>query len=327
MDPTLQYIKELTASIIILILALPAVPTLIAYMLYKLIGLSGFRRLFSYLPKESFMHSLHPVTKLIMVISITVSAALFTVNTVVDVFILAGLLLITLPFWYLAKPTEDRVRLIIILILTQWLLVAWGQSFLNPGFTRGVGMHRIYIFPRMLHWMAYSVTEEGFLYGFIQGIRIAASASAALLFITTTHPSEIIYGLRKFKFPIEITFMISVTLRSIPLLIEKSFIVLNAERARGLELFPRGAKSLVGNIKAVIKIFKALALAFFPILVESIRSARQLAIAATVKGFRAYKDRTYYKEIPFRKMDIIVAVFFVAMLLFFMYYQGLFSFF
>jgi len=296
-------LEEIAISIFILVVALPAVPAVIAYLVFKSIGLTGFRRLFSYEPKESFMHHMHPLTKLFIILFIAIGTAL-----AMSPYTLITLLLLTVPLWYLSKPSEGRVRLMLILLFTQWLLVAWGQSFLNPYYTRGTGLHQLYIFPRPLWWFAYSVTIEGFMYGLVQGIRVVTALSAAILLITTTHPSEIIYGLKSFRLPVEINFMIAVTFRSIPLLLEKSFLVLNAERARGLRLRPRTTSNVFQAIKEVGRTMKTLMLAFFPIIIESIRAARQLAIAASVRAFRAYKERTYYKHIPMTKTDMFISI-------------------
>jgi len=305
-------LTEIALSIFILIVAIPAVPTIIAYLIFKTIGLSGFRRLFSYEKRDSFMHRLHPLSKILFTLFVAMGTALAE-----NVYLLFFLVLITVPFWYLSKPSERRVRLLLILLFTQWLLVAWSQSFLNPYYTRGEGLHRIYIFPRPLWWMCYSITIEGFMYGLVQGLRVVSALSAAILLVTTTHPSEIIYGLRSFRLPIEINFMVAITFRSIPLLIEKSFLVLSAERARGLRIRPARTSNLVKAAKESVRALKTIVLAFFPIIIESIRGARQLALAASVRAFRAYRDRTYTRRVPFSLADLAISAFSVAGILFF----------
>lgn len=301
---------ELIAAIISFVVFLMFIPGLIAYMIFKIIGLSGFKRLFSYEKRESIMHRLHPLPKILFVVFVSLGVAMS------DRFVtLALLFLISIIMWSFSNPSEAKVRLITILLLTQWILVAWGQSFLNPGFTQPV-YTRIYVFPRPIRWMFTAATLEGFSYGLFQGIRIVAAMSTAVLLITTTHPSEIIYGLRSFKLPMEINFMIAVTFRSIPVILEKSSLVLAAERARGLKLFPSPSKNPIKFLGDFLRIFKVVLLAFIPIIIESVRAGRQLALAASVKAFRAYKKRTYYRKIPFTRLDLILLLVFIAGIIF-----------
>ena len=300
---------SLLAAIFCAVVMWGAVPGIIAYAVFKTVGISGFRRLFSYMKLDSPVHRLNPITKLLFVLMIAVLVAMIG-----NFWILLGLLLVTIPFWAASKPPENRIRLLMIIMLTQWIGIAWGQSFLNPGFSRlDIPGSRILIWPRPLWFMTQSVTVEGFLYGLVQGVRVAAALSAAIGFIFTTHPSDIIYALKTFKLPMEVNFMIAVTFRSIPLLLEKSFLVLSAERARGLMLRPEGG-NVIKFFKDLGRVLKTIALAMFPIVVEGVRASRQLAVAASLRAFRAYKTRTYYQEIPMRRVDIILTLTFLTVL-------------
>ncbi len=300
-------IKELISAILVFFILLTFIPAFIAYMIFKIVGLSGFRRLFSYERRKSIMHQMHPLPKIVFVLFISIGAAMAE-----ELYTLLLLIFLTIIMWVYSNPSEDKTRLLLIVILTQWLLVAWGQSFLNPGFTRGAGLTAIYVFPAPLRY-AFNlnfITLEGFYYGLRQGLRLVATLSAAIWLITTTHPSEIIYGLRSFKFPMEINFMIAVTFRSIPTILEKSTLVLAAERARGLRLTPEPTKNVLRMLWEALRVVWVVMLAFIPVIIESVRSGRQLALAATTKAFRAYRDRTYYRKIPFKKLDVIYLIVF-----------------
>jgi len=296
------------ATIFCWVVALPLVYGIIAYVVFKTVGISGFRRLFTYMKLDSPVHNLNPITKLLFVLMVAILVAMMG-----DFWILLGLLLVTIPFWVASKPPEGRIRLLMILMLIQWIAIAWGQSYLNPGFSRNPNLHRILVWPRPLWFFTEAITVEGFLYGLEQGLRVVAALSAAMLFIFTTHPSDIIYALKTFRLPMEVNFMIAVTFRSIPLLLEKSFLVLSAERARGLKLSPEGG-SIVKFLRDLVRVIKTLALAMFPIVVEGVRSSRQLAVAASLRAFRAYEKRTYYQEIPLRRFDVFLSLVFLAIL-------------
>ena len=305
-------IRELISAILVFFVLLTFIPAFIAYLIFKIVGLSGFRRLFSYERRDSIMHKMHPLPKIVFVLFVSVGVAMAE-----EFYTLLLMILLAIIMWLFSNPSEDKTRLLLIVIFTQWLMVAWGQSFLNPGFTRGAWLTAIYIFPRPLRY-AFNlnfITLEGFYYGLFQGLRLIAALSVAIWLITTTHPSEIIYGLRTFKFPMEINFMIAVTFRSIPTILEKSSLVLAAERARGLRLTPKPTRNVLRMIWEALRVVWVVMLAFIPIIIESVRAGRQLALAATTKAFRAYRDRTYYRKIPFTKLDLIYLIIFTIALI------------
>ena len=308
-------------AIFLFVIVIPLVPGIIAYLIFKTIGISGFRRLFSFSKVDSPMHRLNPITKILYVLMIGVSVAILEENIFIgDIeirmeYIMLALFFSTFIGWKYANPSSQKLRAMTIIILTQWLVIAWGQSFLNPGFSTNPRYPAVFIFPRPLWLLGIQrITVDGFRYGFVQGIRVAAALSAALLLITTTHPSYIIYALRKFKIPLEINFMVSITFKSIPTILEKSFLVLSAERARGLNIRPERTYNIPKAIKSAQRQLKNIVYATFPIIIESVRAARQMAVAANVRAFRAEKTRTYYKEIPMSTKDKILSLIFVAIM-------------
>ncbi len=309
-------------AIFLFVIVIPLVPGIIAYLIFKTIGISGFRRLFSFSKVDSPMHRLNPITKILYVLLIGVGVAILENDIFVDgiiirvEYILLALFFSTFIGWLYANPSSQKLRAMIIIILTQWLIIAWGQSFLNPGYSTNPRYPAVFEFPRPLWLLGIQrITVDGFRYGFTQGIRVSAALSAALLLITTTHPSHIIYALRKFKIPLEINFMISVTFKSIPTILEKSFLVLSAERARGLNLRPERTYNIAKAIKSAQRQLKNIVYATFPIIIESVRAARQMAVAANVRAFRAERTRTYYKEIPMTAKDKALSLLFVVLLI------------
>lgn len=289
-------------AILIFIVLIMLIPGIIAYLIFVIIGISGFKRLFSYERRQSIIHRMHPLPKIIYVFTVSYVSYLSD-NPVV----LVILLIITIFPWTLANPSKDKIRLVTIMLLIQFLMTAWSQSFLNPYYTTPAYTW-VYSMPEALHWMSRSISLEGAQYGMVQSLRIMAALSAALLLVTTTHPSDIVYGLRTLKFPYEIVFMVSVTIKSIPALIEKIFLVIAAEQARGLSLIPRISANPISVLKGIGHAFKALIVAFIPAIVEAMREARRMAIAATVKAFRAYPNRTEYLEWHLALSDKILLI-------------------
>ncbi len=295
-------LRESLSVLLIFVVLLMLIPGIIAYLVFAIIGISGFRRLFSYERRESVIHRMHPFPKIIYVFFIS-----FIVALVDRPEVLAIIFIGTIIPWFFANPSRDKVRLLTIMLLLQFIMAAWSQSFLNERFTSGA-YRLIYELPKPLHWLSPAISLDGAYYGMIQSLRIMAALSAALLLVTTTHPSDIVYGLRYLKFPHEIVFMISITIKAIPSLLEKMFLVIAAERARGLTFTPSLSANPIKAIKSVFRSLAAVVVAFIPAIIEAIREARRMAIAATVKAYRAYPKRTEYKIIKMSGIDIIILV-------------------
>lgn len=296
---------EVIAAVLVFTIMTVLIPAVIAYLIFRIIGLAGFRRIFSYERRKSLCHEMHPLPKLVFTIFIAAGVAL--VSDLISLLILVALSYI---IWCFSNPSRDKLRLILVLGAFQVLLIAYGQSYLNPAWASlGPGRTPIYVFPepikRVFRWEA--ITWQGFFYGLFQSLRVLAALNVAIWLITTTPPSDILYGLRRF-FPLEINFMIATALKAIPTLLEKSTLVLAAERARGLRIWPGRVSNPLKAIKELGRAFKVVVTAFIPIIIESLRSGYQMGLALSTKAFRALPKRTYYRRIPVRRRDLILGL-------------------
>ncbi|HIH87365.1 MAG TPA: energy-coupling factor transporter transmembrane protein EcfT [Methanosarcinales archaeon] len=255
------------------------------------------RGLFRYEQKETIIHSIDPRVKLIWVFSVST----LTITAGVP-WVLLAIFLSTLPFWAMLRPSGEKIRSIAFVLFTmvfgfmisQSLFYYWGET---PTFT---------IIPATFPVIGpitggIHVYAEGAVYGFIQSFRFMASVSAALLLVATTHPSELIAGLvrfirigkRDFGFPGEIAFMVSSAVSFAPSMIEESLITINAMQVRGLKM------------KGITNKIIALKYLFFPLVINILRTGRQMAIAADSRAFRATKHRTYLNELKLGRPDYI----------------------
>ncbi len=256
------------------------------------------REIFSYEQKETLIHRIDPRVKLVWVFSVSVLSIIAGVP-----WLLLAIFLSTLPFWVLLRPSKKKITSILFVLLTmvfgfmfsQSIFYYWGET---PTFTIisadfpviGYITNGIYFY------------KEGALYGFIQSFRFMSSVSAAMVLVATTHPSELIGGLVRFVpigkkyigFPNEIAFMISSAVSFAPTLIEESIITINAMQARGLKM------------KGILNKIKALRFLLFPLVVNLLRTGRQMAIAADARAFRATKNRTYLYEIKLKRIDYVL---------------------
>ena len=255
------------------------------------------RGIFRYEQKETVIHRIDPRVKLVWVFCISALTIISGVPWMLLVIFLS-----TLPFWVLLRPSREKVKSFIFVLCTmvigfmfsQSIFYYWGET---PTFTiLSAEFPVLGSITGGIH-----VYKEGAVYGLIQSLRFMASVSAAMVLVASTHPSELIAGLVRFirvgkrwiGFPGEIAFMVSSAAGFAPSMIEESLITTNAMQARGLKM------------KGITNIIKAMRYLLFPLVVNVLRTGRQVAIAADARAFRATKNRTYVKELKLNGFDYL----------------------
>lgn len=256
------------------------------------------RGIFRYEQKETLIHRIDPRVKLVWVFCISV----LTITAGVP-WMLLVIFLSTLPFWVLLSPSREKIRALIFVLSTmvfgfmfsQSIFYYWGET---PTFTiLSADFPVLGSITGGIH-----VYKEGVVYGLIQSLRFMASVSAAMVLVASTHPSELIAGLVRFirigkrwiGFPGEIAFMVSSAAGFAPSMIEESLITTNAMQARGLKM------------KGITNIIKAMRYLLFPLIINVLRTGRQIAIAADARAFRATKNRTSIRELKLKLPDYVL---------------------
>lgn len=143
------------------------------------------------------------------------------------------------------------------------------------------------------------VTVEGVIYGIIFSMRMIAIFIPPLILPFTTHPSEIILMLRKFKFPEWMILLFTMAIRFLPLTIQNISITRNAQKIR---------KDSIG--------LNDLLLLLESIIITSLRTAKQMALTLDVKSFGYSKKRTSMKNICFKRNDLIFSSFSISIFIF-----------
>ncbi|MEN6327526.1 MAG: energy-coupling factor transporter transmembrane component T [Syntrophomonas sp.] len=220
--------------------------------------------------------NLDPRTKMVIVLCITTLAIIYNTPGKLLLLLLCtgGLLLpfdIDLPriMGYL-KP---YLSLLLILFLAQCIFTPGGEVLLAVGPVRLLG-------------------TRGLILGSSVVLRLLVVTTAAIL-LTTSNSRDFISGLVQWEVPYEIAFMVSVTIRFLPVFRDEFVNVVTAVQLRGVELkqVPWGRK---------ITLFRHL---FFPLVYGAILKAQQLSIAMEARGFRAYPRRTYLRQLSLSRFD------------------------
>jgi energy-coupling factor transport system permease protein len=143
-----------------------------------------------------------------------------------------------------------------------------------------------------------SITDSGLAYAVIVGLRlINIVLIAGLLFDISS--SEYLLAFKSWRFPYEISFIITTVIRFIPDFYSLFTTYGEALHTRGIRL---AKLKLVNKMKAAVSLLTAA-------LIQSLNDVSHRAIALDLKGFRRYPTRTYLHDVKLRPRDIVVQSF------------------
>jgi energy-coupling factor transport system permease protein len=146
--------------------------------------------------------------------------------------------------------------------------------------------------------------REGLIYGAVQSLRMLSTLGLGLVLITTTYPSDLILGLTWLRLPASLACMATVAIRFLPGFLEEGKRIYTAQLIRGAS---------AGGWKGKMRSFLLMAV---PLIVGALRTARQLALAAEVRGFRG--DFSETKRLKFSRRDRWSLALLALVLLFFL---------
>lgn len=141
------------------------------------------------------------------------------------------------------------------------------------------------------------VEVESLLFGVSAGLKLAGTIVASVVWLSTTRNEEITTGFIRMGVPYRIAFAFSAALRMVPTLVGSMTTIMQAQRARGVDLE-------TGTVFTRIRAHLPLVV---PVFISALRSARHLAMALEAKGFGAQRERTYLLELRMRPIDWAVS--------------------
>ncbi|MFD3261429.1 energy-coupling factor transporter transmembrane protein EcfT [Paenibacillus lentus] len=143
-----------------------------------------------------------------------------------------------------------------------------------------------------------SVTEGGLLYGAAVTLRMVVLFLSSLIYIESTDPKDfIVIMAQRLKLPYRFLFGVSMALTFLPLLESEAKVSRAARQIRGGRA-PRGIKERITMWRSQL----------FAIFAGAIRRVQQTAGAMDAKGFGAYENRTYLREVRIRTSGYVVSV-------------------
>lgn len=251
-----------------------------------------------YYPADSVIHKLDPRVKLAGTLLFIISLFLFSSffgYVVAAVFLFGTIKLSKVPLKFIVKG----LKAIFVLLLFTVIF----NLFLTPG-TAIVALGPL------------KITWEGLRVAVFMAIRLVFLIIGSSLMTLTTTPNQLTDGMekglgvfKKFHVPVhEISMMMSIALRFIPILLEETDKIMKAQSARGAD-FESG--NIIQKAKSLIPIL-------VPLFVSAFRRANDLAMAMEARCYNGGDGRTKMKPLQYQKQDrvayLVLLLYFVALL-------------
>ncbi len=242
-----------------------------------------------YMPGDSFLHRLDPRVKLLLVAEAIVLLFLFThLLTAVIALVLAHALILS------AGVPMRRVRGVWQLMLPLTLLIPALWWIFQPG----SGPALMTLGPLRLTW-------DALLRGITVALRLDALAFVMFLWLFTTDQATMVRGMAALGLPYTWSLTLSLALRYLPTVAELYRQVVDAQRARGLDL---DTGSLWRRLRAHQPILVA-------VIISALRTSQSLAWSLEARGLGAPEmRRTQFRRLRFNWLDCLVTTLLLMLL-------------
>ncbi|MCJ7763022.1 energy-coupling factor transporter transmembrane protein EcfT [Candidatus Bathyarchaeota archaeon] len=231
------------------------------------------------------IHNLDPRIKFIYVLAVFVAAIIFSA-----IIPLVTLFIMQVPFVLLARVQK------------QWIRSLRGALFLA-----------LFIF-------VINVATNFFSNGYVlTAVNVENAAAMTLRFVVlvesfsvfflTTSPDHLGLALEQSRVPYEFSFAFTTAVRFVPVLAEEAQTIMDAQKARGLELEKGNFLKRIRNYVPVL----------IPLIVSAIRRSLELAEAMESRAWGATKKRTNLYALKLHRGDFVLLAVTVGVLVFTVY--------
>ena len=224
-----------------------------------------------YQPRHSALHRLHPLTKL------TISFGLIALglSSGSDWAPLALYLLVLIPLSIAGRVAQPFLRASVRLLLPFAISLFLIQSLFFPEGTT--------VLARL---GPLSVKAEGVRFAFASTSRILLITGALLFTLLTTHPGVLMSALAQKGLPPTLAYVIVTTLQIIPQMRERANLIVDAQRARGLET----QGSFARRVGALVPLLG-------PLVLGALLDVEERTLALEARAFSAQTPKTSLFEL------------------------------
>ena len=236
-----------------------------------------------YYQTESPIHRLDPRVKLIATFAYIIS--LFVVHSWTGYLIAAVAVAIVIaashvPFGYIMRGMKAVMMILMITVIF--------NLFLTEG-------------RPLVHFWKLTITNEGVDFASKKAVRLIFLIIGSSLMTLTTTPNQltdaledVLGPLKKIHVPVhEISMMMSIALRFIPILMEETDKIMKAQMARGADF---ESKNLMKKIQSLVPLL-------VPLFISAFRRANDLAMAMEARCYRGGDGRTKMKPLVYCRRD------------------------
>ncbi|MCI5936715.1 MAG: energy-coupling factor transporter transmembrane protein EcfT [Eubacterium sp.] len=243
--------------------------------------------LLQYVPGDSFLHRLNPVTKLFAAFIYGI-ACVISNNTWLEVGYIVLMIIIS-AFAGLHKRALHLTKNLLILGLIMFLLQLFFVRSGDPLWVvDGVCL----------------VTYGGLNSALLLSFRIVATMLPLMLLFAITSMNDLCGALvKRLHVPYRYAFIVTTAFRFVPLFTTEFHDIEDAQRARGVEY----------DTKNIFKKLKLIAPLFVPLLISSLKKVDSGAVSAELRGFNLRTVKSGYHAYPFHIGDAVCVFVVVAL--------------
>ena len=230
---------------------------------------------FLYLDRDTWLHRLDARTKVVSLLGIFAVALIFSDPR----FLIAPAILVVMALVSAEALANLRKMWLLLTLLFLYCLLLW--PFFVTGRTPMIAMGTL------------TLTNEAVRYGVAMGLRLDVMFLGGILLLSITRIEEFTLALQRLGLPGPMAFALSLAFRWVPSLIGAAGLIVQAQRARGLDL---GAGHALGRIRRYPPLV-------VPLIGHTLRHTRLLAMALESKGFGPGAERHGFLELRMRRAD------------------------
>ena len=224
------------------------------------------KEIMQYINKDSFLHGMNPLSKLLAVAGI-ILLSVFTTNPEVLALLVAGIFLAALG----AGLQQELIKQLKLLVFLSFTLILLTIFTLKSGETIG------YLIPPETFAAGgiIPITSGALDFGLVLSLRFFAMLFAFQLLVVTTKPSDLMKALLAIHIPVDYVLMFVIALRFIPSLQIEGQRIHEAQLARGYN----PGKGLKGKIRSLKPLL-------VPLVANSLGRTQVLGLTMDMRGYR-----------------------------------------
>ena len=249
-------------------------------------------KVLNYIPRKSFIHDLSGTTKLIIFLSFS-----FLCGLSFDTRVLLFLLAMSFLGFSLSRIKLSEIRVMSTFLVVFLVMNAILLFLFNPNYGPDLYGSRTVLF----HIAGkYDMTLEQLFYQFNVSLKYVIGFPIAILFVSTTNPSEFASSLSSLGVPYKISYSVSLALRYIPDIQQDYREIAQSQEARGIAL---------GKDVPFFERLKNSAKILLPLVLTSLNRIDDISNSMQLRSFGKKKKRTWYTQKKMTKADYGVIVF------------------